>query len=154
MISSKQNNRRNLQTHKKTKTHKRRGRPAFKQKETRSIISITTIVERKTGVENNQRAPPPLCSAMSPFSKREMRGVRSLSPQCSPGAFWHRATNRYGDFVWSRGETRDLSKAESSGLLSHVHPPLRGSAKVTTISFVDSQGGEHKYKKTSNGLFV
>jgi hypothetical protein len=66
----------------------------------------------------------PLCSVMSPRSnERVERGAPPFSPVFSRSPR-HRATNRYGDFVWSRGETRDQNKAKSSGLLSHVHPPL------------------------------
>ncbi len=61
--------------------------------------------------------------------------------------------NRYGDFVWSRGETRDLSKAEFRAP-PHVDPPYEGSVNVSHYSFIDSRGGEYKYKKAGNGLFV
>lgn len=91
---------------------------------------------------------------MSPWRYERVLHGAFTTPQCSPGAFWHRAANRYGDFARSRGETSDRSKAEDLGLLPHVLPPHAGSANVFHNSFVDSRGGGHKYKKTSNGLFV
>jgi hypothetical protein len=46
--------------------------------------------------------------------------VLPFPPQCSPGVLVLRVANRHGDFVWSRGETRDPSKAENPGHLAHV----------------------------------
>ncbi len=68
----------------------------------------------------------PLCSAM-PRPGCEVAPRRaSFSPQCSPGALVHRVANRYGDFGWFRGETRNHSKAENGA------PPLSVTLSIQT----------------------
>lgn len=67
---------------------------------------------------------------MTPWHERECAGVLPPFSPVFPRSLRHRAANRYGDFVWSRGETRDPSKAEDSGLLPHVPLRYESSANV------------------------
>ncbi len=68
-----------------------------------------------------------LCN-VAPYARGCIRSA-PFSPQCSPGVFVLRVANRHGDFVWSRGETRDPSKAENRAA-SPTCPPFTGSAIV------------------------
>ena len=70
-----------------------------------------------------------------------------FSPQCSPCAPRAMTVNRHGDFVGSRGETRDQSTAENRGLLPSVTLHFHSSS-ASSGEDVDSCGGrQHTYKK-------
>jgi hypothetical protein len=48
--------------------------------------------------------------------------ARTLAPQCSPCDLASLSVNRSGDFVRSRGETRDQSTAENPRYLIRLSP--------------------------------